>query len=236
MSAVQLFEFDSIQIRTLQKDGEPWFVAKDVAVVLGYSNPRKTVGDHCKNAISGGVTIRDAIGREQKYTIIPERDVYRLVMRSKLPSAEKFEEWVVGEVLPSIRKTGSYSTAPVLPTYSEALRQLADKIEENEAMKPKVEHYEAVISTGKTMLVREAGKLIGIGERKLYAFLKQQQFIMESKEPYMRYVDAGLFEWKEGVYLHNGNPIEYKQLRVTPKGVDAIRRAWDKYNELERVA
>lgn len=89
-------------------------MAKDVADVLGYVNPRKAVSDHCKSAVSGGVTIRDAIGREQEMTIIPERDVYRLVMRSKLPSAEKFEEWVVGDVLPSIRKAGNY-TAPLSP-------------------------------------------------------------------------------------------------------------------------
>ncbi|WP_373691043.1 Bro-N domain-containing protein [Endozoicomonas sp. ONNA2] len=67
------------------------------------------MGDHCKNAVIDGVTIRDSIGREQKPTIIPERDVYRLVMRSKLPAAEQFEEWLVSEVLPSIRKTGSYN-------------------------------------------------------------------------------------------------------------------------------
>ena len=68
--------------------GEPWFVAKDVAELLGYVNPRKAVSDHCKGATGDGVTIRDAIGREQSMTIIPELDVYRLIMRSKLPAAE----------------------------------------------------------------------------------------------------------------------------------------------------
>ena len=114
MNMPQIFNFDNHSVRTIQKDDEVWFVAKDVCDVLGYSNSRKAVSDHCKSAVSGGVTIRDAIGREQEATIIPERDLYRLVMRSKLPSAEKFEEWIVADVIPSIRKTGSY-TPPATP-------------------------------------------------------------------------------------------------------------------------
>lgn len=104
-----VFLFDSSEVRTLLIDGDPWFVAADVATVLGYEKPRNAVAAHCKGALKRGVLTN---GGNQDMTIIPERDVYRLVMRSKLPSAEKFEEWVVGEVLPSIRKTGSYSSAP----------------------------------------------------------------------------------------------------------------------------
>lgn len=83
-------------------------MAKDVTDILGYANGRKACADHCKAAVPDGVTIRDSMGRVQKSTGIPERDVYRLVMRSHLPAAEEFEEWVVGTVLPSIRKTGGY--------------------------------------------------------------------------------------------------------------------------------
>lgn len=93
------------------KDGEPWFVAKDCAEILGYSTARKAVELHCKGGAKHSLP---TAGGPQQMTIIPERDVYRLVMRSKLPSAARFEEWVVGEVLPAIRKTGSYSApAPV---------------------------------------------------------------------------------------------------------------------------
>jgi anti-repressor protein len=108
MNEIQVFNFNSNSVRVVVREGEPWFVAKDVAEVLGYNNPRDAIREHCKHAISGGVVFSDAIGREQAYTIIPERDVYRLIMRSKLPGAERFEEWVVGEVLPSIRKHGAY--------------------------------------------------------------------------------------------------------------------------------
>lgn len=106
-NSVTPFYFDESAVRVLTgHDGEPWFVAKDVAVVLGYSNPQKAVRDHCKAAIPVGVN--ESFTLDPQTVIIPERDVYRLIMRSKLPSAERFEEWVVGEVLPSIRKTGQY--------------------------------------------------------------------------------------------------------------------------------
>jgi anti-repressor protein len=90
----------------IERDGEPWFVAKDVAELLGYAQPADAIRVHCKGvdetqtpSLQGGL---------QRTEIIPERDVYRLIMRSKLPNAEQFEEWVVGTVLPSIRKHGGY--------------------------------------------------------------------------------------------------------------------------------
>jgi len=133
MSNIIPFNFENNSIRVIEINQEPWFVAKDVADLLGYSNSRKAIADHCKSAISGGVTIRDAIGRKQNATIIPERDVYRLIMRSKLPEAEKFEEWVVGEVIPSIRKNGSYSASsmPDFNNPAEAARAWADEYEKN---------------------------------------------------------------------------------------------------------
>jgi prophage antirepressor-like protein len=104
---MQVFNFNEAAIRTIEIDGAPWFVAADICTVLGYSNGRDAIAKHCK-----GVAKRDTptASGMQSMTIIPERDVYRLVMRSKLPAAEKFEEWVVAEVLPAIRRTGYYGT------------------------------------------------------------------------------------------------------------------------------
>jgi prophage antirepressor-like protein/predicted transcriptional regulator len=113
MSNIVPFNFENKNVRVVEIDGDPWFVAKDVCDALGYANSRKAVLDHCKAAERDGVTFRDAMGRDQNYTIIPERDVYRLIMRSNLPSAERFEELVVGEILPAIRKTGSYGVQSV---------------------------------------------------------------------------------------------------------------------------
>lgn len=92
----------------MKKNNEPWFVGKDVAEVLGYSNPRKALSDHVKGNHKG-VTNCDTLGGKQQLTIIDEAGLYSLVLRSKLPAAEAFQEWVVAEVIPSIRKTGSYS-------------------------------------------------------------------------------------------------------------------------------
>lgn len=113
MNELQIFNFRSSQVRTLLVDDEPYFVANDVARTLGYVNPSKATNDHCKKAtLTWG---NDSLGRRQEFKVIPESDLYRLVFRSKLPESEKFEDWVTEEVLPSIRKTGSYQ----LPTEPE---------------------------------------------------------------------------------------------------------------------
>lgn len=106
MNDLQIFSNNEFgEIRTVEIDGNPYFVANDVANALGYSNPRKAIIDHCK-----GVTKRDTPTSSgvQSMSYINEGDLYRLIMKSKLPSAEKFESWVMDEVLPTIRKTGSY--------------------------------------------------------------------------------------------------------------------------------
>lgn len=106
MNDLQIFNNEEFgEVRMTEIDGKPYFVATDVATALGYTNPRKAVNDHCK-----GVTKRDTPTSSgvQSMSYINEGDLYRLIMKSKLPSAEKFERWVMDEVLPSIRKTGSY--------------------------------------------------------------------------------------------------------------------------------
>jgi prophage antirepressor-like protein len=142
------FNFDGFGVRVIEQDGEPWFVARDVAEVLGYAKPQNAVAAHCKGALKQGIP---SPGGVQDMTIIPERDVYRLIMRSKLLSAERFEEWVVGEVLPSIRKTGSYGQSPIdfsnpdeiiplLTQYAHDKKRLLAQIEEQ---KPAVEFYDS---------------------------------------------------------------------------------------------
>lgn len=97
------------EIRTVTIDGEPWFIGKDVAEILGYSNSRKAILDHVDDEDkTDGVTIRDAIGREQAAVAINESGLYALIFGSKLASAKRFKHWVTSEILPQIRKTGSY--------------------------------------------------------------------------------------------------------------------------------
>lgn len=101
---LQTWNYESSEIRTVEKDGEPWFVAKDVAAVLGYKNTKDAVARHVdpEDSVLNGVVIPDPIGREQLYRIINESGLYSLILSSKLPNAKKFKRWVTSEVLPTI--------------------------------------------------------------------------------------------------------------------------------------
>jgi len=115
------FQSPDFTIRAVDIDGEPWFVGKDVAEALGYTNPSKAMGDHCK-----GVAKRYPLqtkGGTQEMRLINEPDLFRLVVNSQLPAADKFERWVFEDVLPAIRKTGSYQT-PALPPAKQAKEAL----------------------------------------------------------------------------------------------------------------
>lgn len=122
------FNFDRASIRVVTVDGNPWFVAKDVTDVLGYANSAAAVAAHCKAANT--IAIHDGKRGNPNQTIIPERDLYRLVMKSQLPAAERFEEWVVGEVLPAIRRTGGYQARPM--SHLEILAAQAQALVEQE--------------------------------------------------------------------------------------------------------
>lgn len=104
------------EVRFAEIDGKPYAVANDVAKALGYANPSKATNDHCRNSIK--IWGNDSLGRRQEFKAIPEGDIYRLIIRSKLPGADKFERWVFDEVIPQIRKTGGY--IPVTQEMSDA--------------------------------------------------------------------------------------------------------------------
>lgn len=110
MNNLQIFSNEEFgQVRTINVDSDVWFVGKDVAEILGYSNTRKALTDHVDDEDKlDGVTIRDSIGREQSPVFINESGLYSLILSSKMPNARKFKRWVTSEVLPAIRKTGSY--------------------------------------------------------------------------------------------------------------------------------
>ena len=124
MNDMQVFSNPEFgEVRTIEESGAILFCGSDVAKALGYTNPSKALNDHCRGDLTKRYPIVDALGRTQEAIFIPESDLYRLVFSSKLPTAEKFTDWVTKEVLPSIRKTGGYA----LPKdYPAALRALAD--------------------------------------------------------------------------------------------------------------
>ena len=143
MKEMQILENQEFgAVRTVELDGEPWLVGKDVAQALGYSNPRKALADHVEEE-DKGVTKCDTLGGVQEMTIINESGLYSLVLSSKLPGAKKFRRWVTAEVLPAIRRTGGYRMPKDYPS---ALRALADAEEEKLALRAENEQQRQAIA------------------------------------------------------------------------------------------
>lgn len=213
MNSVQLFSNEQFgEIRVSDKNGEPMFCLADVAKALGYSNPAKAVIDHCK-----GVTILETPTKNQHGTTVmqnikfgKESDVYRLVMRSKLPEAEKFQDWICEEVLPSIRKHGGYLTSEKVEEAllnPDTIIQLAMQLKEERAEKerlsiqndlqtqqlqisaPKVEYFDKVMQSQSTHNTNNIAKELGISavtlNRKLrelgVQYLQGGQWLLVSK-------------------------------------------------------
>lgn len=234
------FKFKSASIRIVERDGIPMFVAKDVADLLGYANTSEAVRDHCKfvSLVSGhemlgasdyadcraaGYSHNQAV---TQYQLIPERDVYRLIMRSKMPEAEKFEDWVVGEVLPSIRKTGSYTAnQPVVPqTLPEALRLAADLAEKLQQAEPKIQFADAVNDSINCVTFQDFAKAVGTGQNRLFKTLREHGYLQvragQRNKPYQQFVDSGLFKLIQGTYKDrkSGEVQTYFRTVITPKG------------------
>lgn len=226
MNEMQVFKSDEFgQITTIEINGKPYFLGNDIAKALGYAVPKDAITRHCKGALFYRYLTN---GGEQEAKFIPEGDIYRLVVKSQLPDAERFESWVFDEVLPTIRQTGGYH----LPqTYSEALRALADKAEEaerlaieNQEMKPKAEYFDALIDRKLNTSLRDTAKELGIGERAFITFLLNGKYIYrDQKKQYRPYADKnkGLFELKE--YKARYSDHAGLQVLITPKGRETFR-------------
>ena len=240
MNDIQIFNNSEFgDIRSIEIDGKPYFVANDVAKALGYVETAKAIRTHCKGVSEMDIPTNGGI---QEMKIIPEGDINRLIIRSSLPSAEKFEHWVFDEVIPNIRKTGGYN----LPqTYPEALRALADQAERteklliqnnelqlaNREMKPKAEFFDAVAGSKKAMSMEEVAKVLsypGVGRNKLFEILRNQNILQKDNIPYQKYIDSGYFRVIEQKYeVGDEVGINIKTLGFQ-KGVDFIRKTLDK--------
>ena len=107
---LNIWEYEQHEIRTIEKDGEPWFVGKDVATVLGYMKPRNAIANHVDDGDKMDAPIQGALGGTQNMTVINESGLYSLIFSSKLPTAKEFQSWIFHDVLPSIRRNGVYMT------------------------------------------------------------------------------------------------------------------------------
>ena len=143
MNTPQIFNFERNEVRTILVNDEPYFVGKDVAGVLGYSNTKDALSRHVDSEDKMGSRITTS-GQSREMTIINESGLYSLILKSKLPNAKKFKRWVTSEVLPTIRKTGSYSNIP--QSFAQALRLAADLEEKNQLLEQQIAEYEPKIS------------------------------------------------------------------------------------------
>lgn len=186
MKELQIFNFDSNEIRTVVVNEEPYFVGKDVAKVLGYKNTREALKYHVDNEDKkDGVAIHDSIGRSQKPVVINESGLYSLIFSSKLDSAKRFKRWVTSEVLPAIRKHGIYATDNVIeqtiqdPDYIITVLTEFKKEKEQRMLlqqqvgelKPKADYYDQILKSTKLITVNAIAKDYGMSAQALNKIL-----------------------------------------------------------------
>lgn len=232
MNDLVLFQYEGKEVRVVTgNDGEPWFVAKDLCDNLNLANiPMAVQGLEDDEKLLSTLLMS---GQNRETWIVNESGMYSLILRSNKPEAKKFKKWVTGKVLPAIRTTGSYAIN--LPkTLPEALRAYALEIEKSEELtqklieaEPKVSHYEAVMSSTKCFSMREAAKLIGAkwGQNDLFAYLRDNKYLISTEEPYQEYMDRGYFKLIIQDYtLPNGNIKTRNKVLMSQKGLEYFVR------------
>ncbi len=215
--------FDGKSIRIIEINDEPWFVAKDVCDVLELSNPSKVVSRLDEDERSNF-----KLGRQGEANIVNEFGLYSLVLSSRKPEAKQFKRWITHDVIPSIRKTGSY-TIQIPKTLPEALRAYASEVEAHErttkaleTAQPKAEYFDALVERKLLTNFRDTAKELHVGQKKFVEWLIDSGYIYRDQKrklkPYMKYV-PDLFELKE--WERNGKADV--QTLITPKGKETFR-------------
>lgn len=195
MNELKQFNFENNQVRTLLINDDPWFVGKDVAEILGYSNPRDALSKHVDSEDKNSVAIHDGNKGNPNLTIINESGVYALVFSSKLKSAKKFKHWVTSEVLPTLRKTGSYATPQLTgeELMAKALIEAKSVLERQNKqiieMKPKALFADTVAASDSSILVGQEAKLISqsgckMGQNRFFAWLRENGYLCSKGENY----------------------------------------------------
>lgn len=165
MNNLQIFNFNKQEIRSLLVNEKPMFVGSDVAKILGFKRPSDALKQHCRYTVKHSTPHPQSANKAMDVIVIPESDVYRLVMRSKLPSAEKFEKWVMEEVLPSIRKTGGYLSPNVDFTDPTNLKRILDNWEKDKQklieQEPKVNYFNDVLKSKEALPITIIAKAFG---------------------------------------------------------------------------
>lgn len=243
MNNLQIFNSPEFgQVRTIQQNGEPWFVGKDVAEILGYQNGSRDINRHVdeddrQNYQNG------TFESNRGLTIINESGLYSLILSSKMPKAKEFKRWVTSEVIPAIRKTGGYIAGSENMTDAEimakavlvaqsTIQQRDQRIKELEsdvaAAKPKVLFADAVSASDSTILIGDLAKILkqngyNTGQKRLFQWLRDNGYLIKRQgadynSPTQRSMELGLFRVKETPIIHaDGHVTVNKTVKVTPK-------------------
>lgn len=230
-----VFQYQNQQVRTVIKDGEPWFVAKDVCEVLEIKNPSDALNrldDDEKTTIA----LTDSGGRPYKLSLVNEPGLYSLILGSRKPEAKQFKRWITHEVIPTIRKTGGYvsNDEMFINTYLPfaddqtkmmfrgVLETVRKQNEQIAAMKPKADYFDALVDRNLLTNFRDTAKELKVKERFFIDWLLRNKFVYRDQKgklkPYAPYVPS-LFEMKE--FTRNGKADV--QTLITPKGRETFR-------------
>ena len=244
---IKIFENEEFgSVRTLEINGKPYFVGKDVTDILGYQNGSRDINRHVDEDDREKVMIFDG-NQDKESIIINESGLYSLILSSKLPNAKKFKRWVTSEVLPAIRKTGSYSIQSKPDSYTiedpaARARRWAEEYEEKKALeakieeqKPLVEYAEHIQASKDVIDMKSMAKLaskngIKIGRNKLFSFLRDRKILDRENIPYANYMDKEWFQVVESPYTFNNGDVKIiRTTLVSPKGQIGIIRQLKKY-------
>lgn len=238
MNELKIFKNSEFgEIRTVEIDGEPWFVSKDMADILGYTNTAKAIRDHVDD--EDKLTERIVLsGQNREVIFINESGLYSLILSSKLPTAKAFKRWVTSEVLPSIRKHGLYAKEELLDNPDIAIAAFKALKEEREArkalevenaqMQPLALFAKSVSASDTSILIGDLAKLLkqngyDTGQKRLFEELRQRSFLMKAGSsknlPTQKSMELGLFEVKESTINNpDGSVRVTKTTKVTGKG------------------
>ena len=244
MNELKIFENPAFgKVRVVEQGGEPWFVGKDVAEILGYSNTKDAIAKHVDDEDKLGAQIATS-GQNRNMTIINESGLYSLILSSKMPKAKEFKRWVTAEVLPAIRKTGGYiagsekmSDAELMAkavlvaqaTIKERDARIKELESDTQRMKPKEIFADAVSASNQTILIGDLAKLIkqnghDIGQKRMFEWLRNNGYLIKRQgadynSPTQRAMELGLFRIKETAVTHSdGHVTVSKTVKVTGKG------------------
>lgn len=239
---IQIFNnADFGNVRIIEEDGNFLFCGSDVAKALGYAKPNDAIARHCRATVKRSSPIS---GKMQDINFISEGDVYRLIVHSKLPSAEQFEKWVFDEVLPSIRKNGGYTAGQEELSPAElmakallvAQKTLADRearieslTKENQLMKPKADVCDAISASEDSIPIKNFANILSqngvkIGQNRLFTYFRENGYLINSpysprhNTPTQKAMDLKLFTVQERAVLNSGGARITYTSRLTPKG------------------